>query len=359
MLTYYVDETGFTGEDLLAPNQPLFAQSTNNFTSDEAQAIIGATFGGVNAKELKHSRLVRNPRHRDRIIELVRIVASDPTRAGTWISHKEFALVTLIVDWWMEPLANSYGLNLYKDGANIGMANMLFVCLEGFWSKTFRRNLLLHFQRMFRSRTQERFAECKRLVLKEKNKVDSDRAEILRYFWLSFPMLGLPHIRDLPKRVLDLALPGLMFIGHKWRERDEGPWEVVHDQSSNMAKQRWLWDALTSPDVPAAQFHNPGGVAIFPMNVSATRFGDSTEEKQLQICDILAGATSAYLRSLGVQSEKGRYSDRLSEAGIEKLIMGGLWPSTEVTPEALGTRGWDGNIAVEWISREVQTRPKP
>jgi hypothetical protein len=89
----------------------------------------------------------------------------------------------------------------YKDGANLGMANMLFVSLEGFWSKTFRRKFLLHFQQMFRSRTRERFTECEALVRKEMGKVYGDRAEILRYFWPSFALLGPPHIVGLPKRV--------------------------------------------------------------------------------------------------------------------------------------------------------------
>lgn len=352
MSTYYIDETGFTGEDLISREQPLFVLSTNNFTSDEAEAIIRATFSGVDARELKHSRLIRNPRHRDRMIELVRAVASDPTRAGTWISHKEFALVTLVVDWWMEPLAHLYGHNLYKDGANLGMANMLFACLEGFWNKAFRRKLLSHFQRMFRSRTRERFAECERLIRKEMGKADANRAEILRYFWPSFQFLGLPHIKGLPDRVLDLALPALVMIGNNWRKRDEGPWEVVHDQSSNMAKQKWYWDTLSSPEIPAAQFHHPGGLQMFPMNVKATRFGNSAEVKQLQICDILAGTTSAFLRSRGVESEDGRYCDGLSEAGIERLILGGMWPTTQITPEELGTKGWDGNVPIEWIAKQ-------
>ena len=254
MPTFYIDETGFTGEDLLSQEQPLFAQSTNNFTADEAQEIVDDTFGGVNVKELKYTRLRRSPRNRDRIIELVRVVASDPTRAATWISHKEFALVTLIVDWWMEPLAHKYGHNLYKDGGNLGMANMLFACLEGFWSQRFRRNLLMHFQRMIRSRTLERFAKCKVFVRKEMDKVDNERAEILYYFWPSFALLGLPHVRQLPKQLLDIAYPGLVFIGHIWRGRHEGPWNLVHDQSSNLARQKWMWDALSSPDLAAARF---------------------------------------------------------------------------------------------------------
>lgn len=351
---YFIDETGFTGEDLLSPDQPLFVQATNNFSIDDARAIISATFGGIAAQELKYSRLGRNPRHRDRIVELVRVLAGSPDRAGTWIAHKEFALVTLIVDWWVEPLGHRVGLNLYKDGANLAMANMLFVTLEGFWSQGFRRSLLMHFQRMIRARTSERFNECEAFVRNELAKVSADRAEVLRYLWPSFALLGLKHLISLPRPVLDLALPGLVFIGHKWRERQVGPWQVVHDQSSNMAKQKWIWDALSSPGLQAAQFDNPAGASIFPMNVTKTRFGDSVQEKQLQICDVLAGATSAFLRLRDSDGPDQTYRDKLADAGIEKLFLGGLWPGTDVTPEALGTRGWDGNRTVEWIASQVR-----
>lgn len=353
MSVYYVDETGFTGEDLMAADQPIFAQATNNFSPGETKKIIEAVFGNIQAEELKHSRLSRRPQHRVRICELVEIVAKDPQKAGVWIAHKEFALITLIVDWWLEPLAYQNGLNLYKDGANLGMANMLFYTLSGFWSEAFRRNLLLHFQRMIRTRSEERFGECFKFVQKARMTANKDQSEILGYLWPSFVFLGHEHILRLPIRVLDLALPGLIFIGHKWRERSDEEWELVHDQSSNMAKQKWLWDALSSPHLPATQFQNPAGVASFPMNVSATRFGNSVDEPQLQICDILAGAASAYLRGSDAEDEKREYRDRLAEAGIGGLIMGGLWPSTDVTPEALGMRGWDGSVAIDWIAQHV------
>jgi hypothetical protein len=221
MRTYYVDETGFTGEDLLSEDQPIFAQATNDFSNNEASQLIESTFSGVGSAELKYHRLARNGRHHDKIIELVRILAVDPLRVGAWVAHKEYALMTLIVDWWMEPLAHMCGLNLYKDGANHGMANMLFYCLEGFWSAAFRRKLLLHFQRMFRSRTVERYEECRTFVEKERMRVDDSKDEILRYFSLSFMMLGYRHVVGVPERVLDIALPGLIELGHKWNERHD------------------------------------------------------------------------------------------------------------------------------------------
>lgn len=356
MPTFYVDESGFTGEDLLSADQPVFAHATVDLDSAEARKIISSIFVGVNAKELKFARLRRSPRYRDRIVELVTIMANDSTRAATWIAHKEFALVTLIVDWWIEPLAHKSGLNLYKDGANLGMANMQFYCLAGFWSQGFRRRLLARFQRMMRARTPKAFAQCEAFVRNANAKADSNAQEILHYLWPSFTLLGLSHVRGLPDRVLDIALPGLIFLGHIWRGRHDGPWEIVHDQSSNMAKQKWLWDALTSSDLDSARFESPGGPQQFPMNVVGTRFASSENENQLQICDILAGATAAFLRNRIQQDGDQAYFDQLANAGIEDLIAGGLWPSTEVTPEALGMKGWDGNKAIEWISDQVAAR---
>lgn len=353
MPVFYVDESGFTGEDLLSANQPLFACATSDLDIDEACKIISSSFGRLNVDELKYAKLRRNPRHKERIVELVRIVSADPNRSAVWIAHKEFSLVTLIVDWWMEPLAYKGGFNLYENGANLAMANMLFCCLGGFWSHQFRRNLLGHFQDMIRVRTPNAFRRCEALVTTAMGKADDNRREVLRYFWPSFVLLGFEHVRDLPERVLDVALPGLIFLGHLWRGRHSGPWEVVHDQSSNMAKQKWLWDALSSPNLPAARFANPGGVQQFPMNVISTRFGDSKSEAQLQICDILAGATAALLWGRVHQKDDKQYLEKLADAGLETLIVGGLWPSTDVSPDDLGMRGWDGNIAIDWITEQL------
>ena len=353
MPSFYVDESGFTGEDLLSRNQPVFAHATNDFTPEEAREILEAVFGKANVKELKYVRLQRSARHRERIVELVRIVANDSTRAATWVAYKEFALVTFLVDWWLEPLAHQNGLNLYKDGANLGMANMLFFCLEGFWSRSFRHKLLTLFQRMVRTRNPNFFNQFEQFIHSEKDKVDGDRAEILRYIWPSFALLGLEHVRGLPDRALDVALPGLIFLGHVWRGRQNGPWEVVHDQSTNMAKQKWLWDALSSPELASARFENPGAPQQFPMNVAGMRFADSVQEKQLQICDVLAGATTAYLRITHMESKDKQYAESLSNAGIDKVIVGGLWPSPEVAPDELGMKGWDGNVAIDWIADQL------
>ena len=356
MPTFFVDETGFTGEDLLAENQPLFAQASVDYSDNEAQEIIGDVFADVQAQELKHSRLARNERHQTRIVELIRILAQGPDRLSVWTAHKEYALLTLVIDNWVEPLANQTGLNLYKDGANLGMANMMFYCLQGFWSAEFRQRLLLRFQRMFRSRSPERFGQCQRFVNAAYQQSNENQYDIIRYLWPSFELLGHRHVVALPKHVLDLSIPGLAYIGHSWRQKSEGPWEVVYDQSSMVARQQWIWDALSSPDIPKREFVHPSGIATFPMNVAKTRFGDSAQELQLQICDLLAGATVSFLKLTKLSGETNNYARALEAAGVEDLITGGLWPSTDVTPEQLGMQGWDGNEALEWLGEQMPKR---
>jgi hypothetical protein len=182
---------------------------------------------------------------------------------------------------------------------------------------------------------------------------------ILRFFAASFDTLGYDHVVALPPRVLDIALPGLVQLGHCWNERHAGQWEVVHDQSSNMAKQKWLWDQYSSPTMPTARFVHPGGVAQFPMNVAKTRFADSMEEKQLQICDVLAGACAALLRTDRRDPQDALYRDKLRNAGIDKLLWAGMWPSSDVTPESLDRKGWDGNEAIEWLAEHMQADRPP
>src|SRR5690242_14570620 len=110
MPTFYVDETGFTGEDLMTEDQPYFVQGSNNFSDEEAQKIISQIFNDVKAEELKHRNLSRRPAGQERVVEFIKLIAKDPERVATWAAHKEYAMVTFIVEWWIEPLAHQTGL---------------------------------------------------------------------------------------------------------------------------------------------------------------------------------------------------------------------------------------------------------
>src|SRR6516225_6176186 len=68
----YMDESGFTGEDLLHLQQPVFVHVSTCLSDEECAALAKDHFSGVQGDELKHKRLGRRPNGQSRILDLPR-----------------------------------------------------------------------------------------------------------------------------------------------------------------------------------------------------------------------------------------------------------------------------------------------
>ena len=93
------------------------------------------------------------------------------------------------------------------------------------------------------------------------------------------------------------------------------------------------WDALTRSDLPEVTFDGGVNPIHYPLNVEATRTADSKQVRQLQFADLLAGAMGEFCASRTDPSIRSAYTDALIDTGIVTLAIGGIWPSTDVTPE--------------------------
>ncbi len=163
--------------------------------------------------------------------------------------------------------------------------------------------------------------------------------DVLLFFLGAEAAFGFRHLLTLPERSLDLALSCALETVAHWHDKFEGYLTVVHDQSSVMAREKWLWDALVNPYVPTAEVGYDRRKRRYPLNVESTRFADSKHFLQLQFTDLLAGATAAYARSHIHPTVKSPYGEELKEAGIVEFVIGGMYPTTDVDPERLETVG--------------------
>src|SRR4051794_31921644 len=152
MFTIYMDESGFTGEDLLRPEQPVFVHVSTCLSDSECSDLAKAHFSDVQSRELKYKNLSRRPSGRARIIDFLNAVRSNNSFT-IWLCHKEFTLLTYLVDLWVEPSMHAHGIDLYENGGNVALSNMVFYCLRTFQSDLFLRNHLRRFQEMMRHRT--------------------------------------------------------------------------------------------------------------------------------------------------------------------------------------------------------------
>lgn len=358
MLTFHMDESGFTGQDLISADQPVFVQASIVLGDDECRALRTEFFSGVQAPELKHSVIARRTSGRDRIVRLVEAInAHHNGRLTTWFVHKEFTLLTYLVDLWVETAMHNDGVDLYEDGGNLALSNMAFYCLRTFQSPKFLKAHLSRFQTMMMERTPEAYAAFWRPMHADVQRLDERTRSILIFFVGSEMKLGYRHLVRLPRRAIDPAMAGAVFTSAHWRRTTKAPLKLVHDQASNLAKDREMWEMITSPAIDDLTVGIPNRAAIYPLNVAETEFRDSKTSLQLQLCDLVAGASAAWLqRFTGPDYDQG-YFDALTAAGIEKLKIGCIWPQPEVSPDKLGTRGMSGkplDILVEQLDKIVR-----
>ena len=66
-LTFFMDESGFTGEHLMSREQPVFAHVSTVLSDSRCRELYREIFAGTQARELKHKTLAQSS-ERDREI---------------------------------------------------------------------------------------------------------------------------------------------------------------------------------------------------------------------------------------------------------------------------------------------------
>lgn len=350
MTTIYLDESGYTGEDLLRSEQPIFVICTHSIDEATCGAIKARHFAGVQATELKHSRLAARPAQAKLLIAaLEELAAGFQEQILVGISDKRYALCGKIVDLAIEKSMHEAGFDLYKRGGNIAMTNAMYACMG--LDLVYQDRVLRAFQRWVRERSYQRKFELN-WVLREPHPISPVETFRKMIFGALVHLDYWGVFEALPWGALDLSFSTAINLISMWRAKlGDEPIELMHDQSTNMAKQKQLWDILVSPTTPPAIVGHDSRTMRFPLGVAQTVFVDGRTNPALQIADIIAGAcaTLAGSRITGATSEYiANLRSLFSRTGFQGYQ---FLPSLDVTPEALGTEGAGGEDPLEYTGQ--------
>jgi len=354
----FIDECGYTGEDLFNMEQPVFTLSSIYLSEDVCEELKQRHFSKVKARELKHSQLVRNPSQQDMIINFLREISKNSEIVKFAIAHKRYVLVTKIVDLIIEPMAYDDGMNFYEKGLNIAFSNMLYYLSKSIASEKFFQNMIFAFQTMIRKRTFKAYNAFFRLFF------EYEFPEIIDDF---FVFLKASHLRygteiltSIPKDSLEIAFAEAFTLVAEWSKTISGNIIIVHDKSSGMAKKKELWDRVLHPDIPPKVVGYDSRKMYFPIRVEKTDFRNSKDLAGLQLVDILAGAMT---RCMKWKSEGQQDGDDYAKELFSFLpeCFGGhmIWPSPCVTPEDLGTTGDNAADPIEHFIQIIKGSRSP
>jgi uncharacterized protein DUF3800 len=348
------DESGNTGQNLLDPDQPIFALASVRLTEAEAKALL-ADAAPKGATEAKFTRLRSSREGRERLASLLKspLLPLDAVRLAVF--HKPFMVTTKIVDLLVEPFLYERGVNLYEKRGNLALANILHVVTPPFCGEKEYRVLLDRFVVMVRDHSPQSLKAFYDHVshLRAINKhppFDRDLRLLADTREVAEAGTFAPDIT-----ALDPAVPGFFDLAAQWTAQLQGPFDVVHDSSKPLAREREKLELVMSADQPAQVFAGAGPRRQLPLLSTGIRFADSAAVPQIQVADLIAGATAAYCGAL-VKRETSPLVGVLAATQLPAMIevADPVWPTAAVPPDELGA-GDDGEalrVTMEIVARE-------
>jgi hypothetical protein len=344
----FLDESGYTGPDLINREQLVFTLASTNIGEAEARLLLDTHFG-ARPTEVKFTNLAKSNRGKSQIIAFVRSLDLSRKNCAFYSFHKEFLLLAFLIDFFLEPMMREDGLNLYEQGGNIALSNVSYLTLGTCLGLDGRRELLRQFQVMVRDRTRfafESFWDSVEKAIREHELI----GQVLGALPVARDRLGYEHLSRLPVGLLDLGDYGLLETVQHWGQLlSDAEFILVHDQSRFLEKQREFWETVLNPANPAAVVGQDRRTIGFPLPVRGLRLEDSRHYPQLQIADLVASAARAHATGV-IQRSNDPFLAALKDAGLLGALSGGVWPSSRVSPEELETDGPVFGDTAEYIA---------
>lgn len=284
MECFRIDESGYTGFDLLNPEQRMQGAAAVAISDEDAARLIKEHFPTLQAKELKYRALSRRPANHPRILGLLRDLHQG-YKCTTYICDKRFLLLLMFADYAIEPFYYERGVDFYQDGQNYALASMLYhvgpplLGLEEF-------NRLQHaFQRAVKDKTPGALSDL----------VNASRETR----WQQLPEAIGPIATGSPECLRAIATPGvstdaaMVVLGallSRLEEMSSGPYRIEHDQSKNLLRYHDLLQSYIDHDQPAEFRASEIARMKFPLKLASVTQVDSKNSPAVQLADVMIGA---------------------------------------------------------------------
>ena len=347
MATIYFDESGNTGRQLADLDQPLFILGSCDFSTEECEQLLHP-LRSRQAPEIHFKKLRKSPRGQDRIIELFQSDLVTPQRFKAQVFHKRFMLLTKVIDDLLEPLLYyHFDFNLYENGQNIALSNMLFACLPLAVGETCFDQFLSLYYDMCREKSEEAitaFYEHLEVMKEAAAQSQLSMERELRMLSMTSAVV-CDALEGLPKSTFNPAIPAFFSLCVEWG-RQHARFDAICDDSEPLERQAEFFKEVAELEAQAEeqQVIGFGNARIeLPLKLSSLVFSASHDSDGIQLTDVLTSALSYYYTKRHKGETNDEFFIKLDGLGcLHDFVSGCVWPTTDVTPEALGRAGDEG-----------------
>ncbi|MET4677721.1 MULTISPECIES: DUF3800 domain-containing protein [unclassified Luteibacter] len=329
----YFDEAGNTGTDLHSKDQPIAVLASTCLDADACASLISPLLrqGQV---EAKYSRLKGSNKGQQDLLRFFSSEILTPEVVKAEVADKQFSLVAHLVDKLIEPGFDAMGIDLTDGDGQMAYANMLYFAGPGMLPAGGWDYLLERFGQAIHRPSEEAFDALKKTLAQTAQYAFEHRDT-------SEPLLGLTmapvfvdqYIGGLVATTAFDPMPNIFTSLVNYWMRQTPDWlEVVHDKSKPMKRAEDHLRELMTP-LPTQKVGHGDRVFELPLRISSLSFEDSKDHPALQVADLVAGGVMDFFSALAGYKEFTPFHEALRETKLIDLIVDGIVPSQDLTPE--------------------------
>ncbi|MER9462637.1 hypothetical protein NKI80_22315 [Mesorhizobium sp. M0387] len=285
MECFRIDESGYTGYDLLNTDQRFQGATAIAISDADAAGLIKQHFPKLQASELKYRSLSRRSVNHPRLLALQRNLLSD-YKCVTYVCDKRFLLVLKFLDYAVEPYYFERGIDFYENGQNYAMASMLSYAGPALLGKEAFEALLVAFQRAVKQKTP---ASLRDLVSAARRTKWRELPEALG----PLAQYAAPECLEAistPGVTTDAALVVLQSLISRMEAMAGGPYRVEHDQSNNLLSYNELLQRFIDHKEPIEFRQSAIASLKFPLQLAEVTQVNSKASPAVQLADVMIGA---------------------------------------------------------------------
>ena len=285
MECFRIDESGYTGFDLLNLDQRFQGASAIAVSDEDAARLVKEHFPRLQASELKYRSLSRRPSNHQPLLALQRDLLTH-YKTVTYVCDKRFLLVLMFVDYAVEPFYYERGIDFYENGQNYAMASLLAMAGPTLFGQAAFDALLAAFQHAAKAKTPEALmalvAAARAIRWRELPEALGPLAQYAAPECLS--AIATPGVNT------DAALVVLQSLINRMEVMAEGAYRVEHDQSKNLLTYHDLLQRFIDHD-QEVEFHQTEIASLkFPLKLAEVTQVDSKTSPAVQLADVMIGA---------------------------------------------------------------------
>lgn len=350
MECFRIDESGYTGFDLLNPEQHFQGATAVAISDEDAARLIKGHFPKLQASELKYRSLSRRSGNHPRLLGLQREILTN-YKSVTYVCNKRFLLLLMFLDYAVEPFYYERGLNFYEDGQNYSLASLLYTVGPTLLGREAFDALQAAFQRAIKEKTPAALGDLVTAARKTR--------------WQELPeALGPLAQYAAPECLEAVATPGvstdaafvvLQSLVSRMEEMAAGPYRVEHDQSKNLLTYHDLLQRYINHDQDVEFRQSEIARIKFPLKLTSVTQVDSKISPAVQLADVMIGAAIEAANTLTGQRTGGLDPEAVMSLYADHQIIH-LLPSLDFDAQKQFRQGTQAAEMIDYFARNFGGR---